>query len=96
MRKILFASTAAVLLSASLGNAAMLLDADDNDRKRVVNTWADQNGTTVIARHGAGFVASAAEIRQYTSTTMANSVSPGFLLHSDENDRKQTENQYAH
>lgn len=95
MTKLLIASTAALLLSGSLANAGMLLYSDENDRKRVVNTWIDQS-----PEHRAWY---GAQITTGTSLgvgvvnepTVARRVSPGFLLHSDENGNKWVENQYA-
>lgn len=91
MKKFLLASTAAVLMSASFANAAMLIYSDENDNKVVINSWADKS-------HGAGIVTSTTDIRQFGATAPALSARPasrGFLLHSDGNDHKLIENQFA-
>lgn len=49
MRTTLLAATAALVLSGSVANAAMLLGSDANDHKQVINTDAPAAQTEVHA-----------------------------------------------
>lgn len=98
MRTLFLASAAAVLMSGSFANAGMLLLSDENDNKRVVNTWVDRSSDRRADIHGGQVHTSTSQVRQYNPAapqTGAIGVSRGFLLHTDENDNKRVENQYA-
>lgn len=59
-----------------------LLGSKETNGKTVVNEWAGADGD--LGRYGARIPA-----------PVMGPAAPGFLLHSDDNDHKQVENQYA-
>jgi hypothetical protein len=89
MRKVLFASAAAILMTGSLANAQFLLGQDENGHKQVTNLWAEQEigGERHTALIAAGDMT--------VSASTSGLVSPAFLLGEDENGQKIVVNQYA-
>ena len=89
MRKVLFASAAAILMTGSLANAQFLLGQDENGHKQVTNLWAEQEigGERYTALIAAGDMT--------VSASTSGLVSPAFLLGEDENGQKIVVNQYA-
>jgi hypothetical protein len=95
MRMVLFASTAAVLLSGSFAYADNPLIPNDNDNMVARSFIIEQSEAARTGRYGARIVTFAAGGAVTTATSAASRVSPGFLLHSSNDGHKKVENQYA-
>jgi hypothetical protein len=95
MKTFLFASTAVLLLSGSPANADDPLIPNDNDHMQALSTALERNAAASTTRYGAQIVTAASQVVVAASTDAAGPVSPGFLLHADQNDGKRVENQYA-
>lgn len=96
MKKILFASATALLMSGSFASADNPLIPNDNDHMAALGFAIERNAAADSRWYGARIVTSASQGGGVvTATTAAQPVSPGFLLHTSSNDQKQVENQYA-
>lgn len=94
MRNILFASTAALLLSGSLANADNPFIPNDNDHMEALNFAIGQTVDRRQAWYGAQITTSTSQGGGVVTGTAAENAR-GFLLHSSQNDHKRVENQYA-
>lgn len=94
MRKLLFASVAAVLMTGSFANADNPLIPNDNDHMQALNFAIGQAVDRRQGWYGAQITTSTSQGGGVVTGMTAGS-SRGFLLHSSENDHKRVENQYA-
>jgi hypothetical protein len=93
MRKLMFVSTAAVLLSGSFALADNPLIPNDNDNMAARSFIIEQSQAVWTGRSGTEVVTSTYRGGVTTAASAAPRVSPGFLLHGG--DHKKVENQYA-
>lgn len=93
MKRLLLASTAAVLLSGSFALADNPYVPNDNDNMAARSFIIEQSEAARTSRYGARIVTATGSGAVTTATSVAPRVSPGFLLHGG--DHKKVENQYA-